>query len=116
MKNSLNKNGDRCRSPQTTLLLFNSKSSDRQNQPFLFMAIALTVTSIVIKPNTTAFLIHPKIAVIIISFQRKKLININFNPKDISNTIGNFPCGILPRVVPAHFPYLPTSAIPQSFV
>ena len=67
------------------------------------MAIALTVTSIVIKPNTTAFLIHPKIAVIIISLQRKKLINIDFNLKDISNTRGNFPCGILPRVEPAHF-------------
>ena len=67
------------------------------------MAVALTVTSIVIKPNSTALLIQPKIAVIIISLQRKKLININFNPKDISNTLGNFPCGIPPRVVPAYF-------------
>ena len=67
------------------------------------MAIALAVASVVIKPNSTAFLIHSKIAVIIISLQRKKLININFNFKDISNTLGNFPCGILLRVEPVHF-------------
>ena len=77
--------------------------SDRQNQPFLCMAIALAVASVVIKPNSTAFFIHSKIAVIIISLQRKKLINIDFNLKDISNTLGNFPCGILPHVEPAHF-------------